>query len=103
MQYKDWLLEWLENYVKTTTKRRTYERYRQICLLHIVPRLGDRDVAELSVMELQKIVTGLLTDGNQKTGKGLSANFVNTAISVLQNSLKTAHLIGLPRNTLQIK
>jgi integrase len=46
-------------------------------------------------VDLQKLITALLANGNLKTGKGLSANFVNTVISVLQNSLKTAHLIGV--------
>ena len=44
---------------------------------------------------LQRFIAELLANGNKKTKKGLSANFVNAVISVLQNSLKTAHLIGL--------
>lgn len=37
---------------------------------------------------------------NKRTGKGLSPNFVKTIISVVQNSLKTAHLVGyLPEYT----
>ena len=95
MKYKTWLLDWLENYVKPSTKMRTYERYYGICALHIIPSLGNYKLAEISVIDLQKFITALLTNGNHKTGKGLSANFVNTVISVLQNSLKTAHLIGL--------
>ncbi len=95
MKYKTWLLDWLENYVKPSAKIRTYERYAQICALHIIPSLGNYKLAEISVIDLQKFITALLTNGNHKTGKSLSANFVNTVISVLQNSLKTAHLIGL--------
>jgi integrase len=95
MDFKTWLLDWLENYIKPSTKMRTYERYYGICALHIIPSLGNYKLAEISVMDLKKFITALLTNGNHKTGKGLSANFVNTVISVLQNSLKTAHLIGL--------
>ena len=95
MTYKYWLLDWLENYIKPSAKIRTYERYFQICALHIIPALGDYKLADISVMELQKFISQMLTNGNHKTGKGLSANFVNTVISVLQNSLKTAHLIGI--------
>lgn len=91
-KYKTWLLDWLENYIEPTAKIRTYERYYQICALHIIPSLGNYKLAEISVIDLQKFITALLTNGNYKRGKGLSANFV---ISVLQNSLKTAHLIGL--------
>ena len=95
MKYKTWLFDWLENYVKPSVKMRTYERYYQICVLHIIPSLGKYFLAEISVIDLQKFISAMLTNGNHKTSKGLSANFVNTIISVLQNSLKTAHLIGL--------
>lgn len=95
MKYTQWLNEWLENYIRPSAKVRTYERYSQIVKLHIIPALGDYDIAEISVIALQRFITDLLITGNHKTGKGLSANFVNTVISVIQNSLKTAHLIGV--------
>ena len=95
MKYKDWLEEWLENYIKPSVKTRTYEHYGQIVKLHIIPALGEYDLAELSVIVLQRFVADLLNSGNKKTNKGLSANFVNAVISVIQNSLKTAHLIGV--------
>ena len=43
-------------------------------------------------------MTELLSSGNEKTGKGLSANTVNAIISVLQNSLRTAHLLGYAKD-----
>lgn len=95
MKYKDWLFDWLENYVKPSSKIRTYQRYEKICSLHIIDKLGETEISELSIMDLQKFVTDCLTAGNRKNGKGLSVNFVNSIISVLQNSLKTAQLIGL--------
>lgn len=95
MLYKTWLEQWLVHYVKPANKMRTYERYEQICRLHIIPNLGDYELDELTIIDLQKFVTTLLTCGNLKTGNGLSANFVNLIISVVQNSLKTAHLIGV--------
>ena len=95
MKYEDWILDWLETYIKPSTKMRTYERYFGICTLHIIPNIGDYELKDLTIIELQKLVTKMLAVGNHQTGAGLSANFVNTIISVLQNSLKTAHLIGL--------
>ena len=44
-----------------------------------------------------RFITELLQSGNRKTGKGLSANSVNAIISVIQSSLKTAHLLGLTK------
>lgn len=95
MKYKDWLKEWLENYVKPSNKKRTYECYFKICELHIVQKLGNYELTNISVIDLQKFVTELLNNGNCKTGEGLSSSFVNVVISVLQNSLKTAFAIGL--------
>ncbi len=98
MDYKTWINEWLESFIKPSCKKRTYERYEQVCSLHIVPHLGKCKISELSVMEIQKFVTKLLSVGNHKTGAGLSSNFINTIISVLQNSLKVAHLSGLTKD-----
>ena len=95
MKYKDWLSYWLENYIKPTSKKRTFERYFQICDLHIMPSLAEYELEKINVIDLQKLISNLLTNGNHKTGKGLSASFVNTVISVIQNSLRTAHLIGV--------
>ena len=30
MKYIDWLIQWLENYIRPSVKVRTYERYRLI-------------------------------------------------------------------------
>ena len=94
MKYKDWLNEWLEHYVKPTTKIRTYERYRELSV-HIIKKIGEYEINILSPIVLQKFVTELLTNGNLKTGKELSPNTVNAVISIIQNSLKTAFSIGL--------
>lgn len=95
MKYKDWLNEWLNHYVKTSNKQRTYERYCQTANVHIIPSLGEYELTELHPIVLQRFVSDLLVNGNKRTGKGLSPNFVKSVISVLQNSLKTAHILGL--------
>ena len=94
MKFKDWLNEWLEHYVKPTTKIRTYERYRELSV-HIIKKIGEYEINTLSPIVLQKFVTELLKNGNLKTGKELSPNTVNTVISIMQNSLKKAFSIGL--------
>lgn len=98
MTYKEWLKIWLDDYIKPSAKIRTYERYGQIVRTHILPHLGDMEFTDLTPIALQRFISDLLNNGNTKTGKGLSANFVNTVISVLQNSMKTAHMIGLTEN-----
>lgn len=94
MQYKYWLKEWLECYVKPTSKRKTYIRYSEIVSGHIMETLGNCEMAELTPLVLQRFTTELLHSGNIKTGNGLSANSVNGIITVIQNSLKEAYAIG---------
>ena len=94
MKYSEWLNIWLENYIKPSSKERTYIRYGQLIRTHIAPKIGETDVNNLTPIALQAFVTELLNGGNEKTGKGLSANTVNAVISVMQNSLRTAHLLG---------
>ena len=55
------------------------------------------ELNDLSPLILQRLITSLLQNGNKKTGKGLSASSVNAVISVIQSSLKTAHLLGLAK------
>lgn len=97
MKYMDWLNEWLKNYVLPSVKIRTYERYSLIVNLHIRDKIGMLELDDLTPLLLQQYITELLQSGNRKTGKGLSANSVNAVISVIQSSLKTAHLLGLTK------
>ena len=76
---------------------RTYERYKLIVEQHIKDKIGGIELNDLSPLILQPLITELLQSGNKKTGKGLSANSVNSVISVIQGSLKTAHLLGLTK------
>lgn len=95
MLYKEWLSEWLENYVQPSSKRRTYLRYKDIVEHHIVTQLGELELSEITPYLLQCRVTELLKCGNLKTGKGLSPNSVNSIITVIQNTLKTAYSLGI--------
>ena len=97
MKYIDWLIQWLENYIRPSVKVRTYERYRLIVEQHIKDKTGGLNLNDLSPLVLQSFITELLQSGNKRTGKGLSANSVNAVISVIQSSLKTAHLLGLTK------
>ena len=94
MTYKIWLKEWLTHYIKPSSKQRTFEQYSRAAQIHILPNLGDFKLTDLTPFVLQKFITGLTENGNKRTGKGLSPNFVKTILSIVRNSLKTAHLVG---------
>lgn len=95
MKYKQWLNEWIKLYVATASKPKTIDRYTDIVEKHIVPQLGECDLAELNLIQLQRFVTYLMQSGNLKTNGGLASSTINVIITVIQNSLKTAFAVGL--------
>lgn len=95
MKYKEWLSVWLENYVTPFAKPRTSDSYARIIDRRIAKELGEKELGELTSVELQAFVAGLMRSGNRKTLGGLAASTVNTVITVMQSSLKTAVGAGL--------
>lgn len=94
MKYKEWLNIWLENYVKPSAKAKTIESYERIIQKQINVDLGEKEITALTAMDIQLFVTELLKSGNRATKKGLAASSVNTVITVIQSSLKTAVMLG---------
>ena len=94
MKYKEWLQEWLKNYVKISAKQRTVSRYTEISNDHLIPSLGEYELQSLSPIILQKYISELLESGNLKTGYGLSSSSVNSIITVIQSSLNVAFNLG---------
>lgn len=60
MKYIDWLIQWLENYIHSSVKVRTYERYRLIVEQHIKDKIGGIELNNLSPLVLQSFMTELL-------------------------------------------
>lgn len=95
MKYKEWIEIWLYNYIKPTNKTRTFENYKQMLDNHIITKIGDLEIGEITPLLLQNFLTELLKIGNKLNGRGLSASTVNLIITIIQNSLKTAFRIGI--------
>lgn len=94
MKYKEWLVEWLGNYIMPSVKDKTYVRYSDIANQHLIPNLGEYELNELSPIVVQRFVTELMQAGNLRTGKGLAANSINSIITVIQGSMSTAYRLG---------
>lgn len=88
MKYYEWLNEWLELYVRQSTKIRTYNKYRQQAFKYIIPYLGGYELNLLNATFLQSFTASLCK-------RGLSPNTVNCIISVLKNSLRCAVCAGI--------
>lgn len=97
MKYKDWLNEWLNNYIKLTAKSATEDKYTRIIKNHIAPKLGELDMDELTPMILQHYIIELIERGNNKKNTGLASNTVNSIINVLQNSIRVAFNLGITK------
>lgn len=95
MLYKDWLDDWLKNYVKPSVKAKTLYSYSEIVDKRLKPNLGEYDMSEITPLMFQRYVTDLLQKGNLKTGSGLSPNTVNSIITVLQGSFRMAYALGI--------
>lgn len=81
MRYKEWLCEWLELYVRSTTKERTYQKYRRQAERYLLPALGEYDADDLSAVVLQKFSASL-------TERGLAPSSANFVVTLLKMSLK---------------
>lgn len=88
MQYKEWLNEWLELYVKASTKERTYQKYRMQAERYLFPALGEFELEKLTAGELQKFSVSL-------QHRGLAPNSVNFIVAILKASLKKGVALGI--------
>ncbi|MBQ7760554.1 MAG: site-specific integrase [Clostridia bacterium] len=95
MKYEQWLKDWLENYIKPTAKTKTYSRYRGIIKNQIISHLGSLEIEDLSPIDVQAFVVNLMKNGNVRNGKGLSTSTINTIITLIQSSLRTAYSLGI--------
>lgn len=95
MKYGIWLERWLDNFIKPSVKQQTFDFYYQLCNNHIKPSLGEISINKLTALDIQKFIISLDTCGNLKTGRGLSSNYINSIINVVQGSLKTACDLGI--------
>ena len=97
MKYQEWLIEWLENYVRPTSKQKTHTRYEQIVHSHLIPRLGSYELEELTPQLLQHQIVDMGKCGNKRTGKGLAPSTLNLIVAVIQDSLTTAYSIEITK------
>ena len=84
------LTEWLEVYQKEHIKARTYSRYQGLISMHIVPTLGEKNIAEITRREVQEFLTQQKKDGNMRNGEKLSSTSTNMMLSVLNLAFEYA-------------
>ncbi len=94
MNYREWSESYLLYYVQPTSKSRTYEQYAYLIQKHILPYIGEKELCDITALELQRVISQLLRAGNLISGKGLASSTVNTIVTVLRGSFREARAAG---------
>ena len=95
----EWFENWLENYIKPVAKPAGYEHYADNCRKHIIPKLGDIKLTDVTTSVLQKFLNTESTCGNLRDGGPLSAKSIKNMRVVLDVAMKQAVAEGkIPAN-----
>ncbi len=78
---EDYLSRWLEGAVRYSVSQKTYERYEQLCRIHLVPSVGHVKVKNLTALQLQSLYS-------KKIASGLSPRAVNYIHRTIYKALK---------------
>lgn len=92
---EEWLLYFLEHYVKTNTKPSTYANFRSYINSHICPILGDYLLNEVNDAILQTYVNMKHEHGRLDGKGGLSTKTLREHIMVLKLAFKRAIHLGI--------
>ena len=88
----EYLKQWLSSSVRDTVRIRTFERYEQICRVHLIPALGPVKLKNLTPVHVRALY-------REKLDSGLSPRTVEYIHTTLHKALKQAVMDGLiPRN-----
>jgi integrase len=85
----EYLERWL-NTVKPNLEAKTFERYKEIVDLNIVPRLGAIQLAKLQPVQIAEFYVWSATHGNKRNNSGLSARTVLHIHRLLRKALQQA-------------
>jgi integrase len=92
----DFLMRWLRDYAESGVRPTTLEGYRVIVEKHLIPGLGNMQLAQLQPAHIQAYYARALKEGNRKDkGQGLSARTVHAHHRLLKEALGHAVKWGL--------
>ena len=86
----EWLMYWLEIYVRPTAKPSSYSHYRDNCEKHIIPALGEVPIGEISAKMLQRFFNEQARTGNLRNHGPLSTKSMRNMRVVLDVAFKQA-------------
>lgn len=80
---KDYLIDWLENYIKSNRKINTYNRYKEILFNDIIPYIGNVLLKDIKPVHIDKML-------NAGKKRGLSGTTLQNIYGVLNSALNRA-------------
>lgn len=93
-----WIDKWYKLYCRPGIRESTAATYEACIYTHVIPKIGDWKLSEITTSMLDKYIADLLTKGkvrNDGKGKGLSNEVVRKIHSLIQSSLERARTDGL--------
>lgn len=87
---RDYLLDWLEVYVKVNLRRSTYLGYQRIVKNHLIRNLGELPLKDVTPMSIDRMYAYLLQNGRADGKGGLSAKSVLYTHRVLNEAMEHA-------------
>jgi integrase len=90
--FADWLDKWINEYMKMSLKKTTWELYKTLIEKHIKPTIGTIKLCKLQTGHLQNLYSEKLKDGARADNKpgGLSPKSVRHIHTVIHSSLDQA-------------
>jgi len=95
MTVGEWMERWLRDYVKPSTKPRTYEGYEMYVQKHVVPTLGHIALSELKPYMLQKLYADKLSEEVPRLGRTRSPSTIRQLHRIIHKALEDAVAAGL--------
>jgi integrase len=91
---KTTLSEWLNEHwlpmMRTQVKKSTWSSYQRNVALHIVPRIGDKPLKDVTAQVLNRLYDYLLTDGKKNAEGGLSPKTVRYIHTIIHKAISDA-------------
>ena len=64
--FREYALQWLETVKRPTVKATTFEDYKSIFRLHLLPTFGDRSLGSITRADVQQYLNGLIDAGKSR-------------------------------------
>lgn len=102
IKLSEWLVEWLELYMKVSVKQTTFESYSSWVYKHIIPELGDVILQKLRADEIQRFINNKREELSSRSARHIY-RLLNAALdeAVKQKKLSENVMVDVKRPALE--